>query len=153
MGRCAPGQAPLSLSGPAVPSRLAQGASIIHDDPGSAPSEERARTLTGRPRVKPRAEFSMKDDRVIPSTYPGGCHLRAPARPPAKVRGEPSSAVSVNKKAHTSTPPLGSVCVFFSYTWKGHLYCCTEGVSTSNHPPPHPPSLSDYNSAANQATF
>ncbi|TWW58729.1 hypothetical protein D4764_06G0002590 [Takifugu flavidus] len=62
------------------------GASIIHDDPVSAPSEERARTLTGQPRVKPRAEFSMKDDRVIPSTYPGGCHLWAPARPPAKVR-------------------------------------------------------------------
>lgn len=126
MGRCAPGRAPLSLRGPAVLSRLAQGPSIIHDDPASAPppphSEEHARTLTVQLKGHGALGISMKDDRVVPPPpYRGGCHHCMLACPLAKVRGEPSSAMSVNKKGShlttTTSPPLpGSVCVFFSYT-------------------------------------
>lgn len=50
----------------------------------------------------------MKDNYVVPSSYPGGRHLCMLANPPAKVQDGPSSAMSVNKKKedHTSPPAV-----------------------------------------------
>lgn len=79
----------------------------------------------------------MKDNYVVPSSYPGGRHLCMLAYPPAKVQDGPSSAMSVSKKKedHTSPP---AVCLFKGdlYTWKEgqssgrHFHCCTEGIKS-----------------------
>lgn len=57
--------------------------------------------------------ISMKDDYVVPSSYPGGRHLCMLAYPPAKVQDGPSSAVSVNKKKEHHTSPPAVSCVSF----------------------------------------
>lgn len=53
--RARPG--PSVIKRPSCAVTCGAGASIIRDDPVSAPSEERARTLAGQLRVKPLAEF------------------------------------------------------------------------------------------------
>lgn len=53
--RASPGPSVIKRSSCAVTSGA--GASIIHDDPVSAPSKEHARTLMGQLRVTPRAEY------------------------------------------------------------------------------------------------
>lgn len=111
---------PLSLSGPAVlVTSGAGGRASSTMTPVSAPSEVHARTLTGQLKGHAAGGISMKDDRVVPllPSYPGGCNLCALACPLAKVRGEPSSAMSINKKDHTPPPRrVLSLSVFFSYT-------------------------------------
>lgn len=151
MGRCAPARAPLSLSGPAVLSRLAQGRAsstmTLSQPPqrsmhgpwwGSWGSHRVRNIYEGRP--------------CRPLLVPWRCHLCVLACPPAKVQDEPSSAMSVNKKDHTS-PPVGfCLCFLFIHLKRASLllhwwYKCIEST------PAHPPSLSSYNSAPDQATL
>ena len=60
----------------------------------------------------------MKDDHVVPSSHPGGRHLRMLAYPPAKVQDGPSSAMSVNKK---STSHLPSCCVLYVFSKETYM--------------------------------
>lgn len=115
-----------------------------HPTPPSTPSEEHARTLTGQPKGHGALGISMKDDRVVPPPpYPGGCHLCVLACPLAKVRGEPSSAMSVNKKgSHLTTtpppsPPRQALSVFSFHTLEKGILCCrTDDISALNRHPP-----------------
>lgn len=141
MGRWAPGRAPLSLSGPAVLSRLAQGRASSTMTPPQPPSEEPAWTLTGQLRVTPRTEYLWRTTvSSPPRTLAGATTVCWPALLP-KCGVSPHQPCQSIKRI-TPHPPPGSVCVFFSYTWKGHLYCCSDDISTgtsNGHAPiPHP---------------
>lgn len=84
-------------------------AGVIHD-PVSAPSEGHT-DLDSAVEGKATHGISMKGGHVVPSTHPGGRHLRTLACPPAKVHDGPSSTASVNKRRehHTFPPPVSCV--------------------------------------------